>query len=147
MPRKIHGIGLKYRNGRLQFSDNRRTEADNTDVIIWYLENNSRVTSFQIIQKGGANVFKRPPYQSGDIWIGEVRDDVPYDSEFVYRVRYYREGDPTSYTTDPIISIKPHAFLPPPVIAPVLGVVIGVLASILYWHKKKTDFIHTTEKL
>jgi hypothetical protein len=87
----VHEIKIKkgHSDGTLTLSDGGSTRAKNKDLIIWTIKDGIEVTSIESInKKSGTEIFKNPAYSNGTIWTAEIKDDLPDDCEYEYKIAW-----------------------------------------------------------
>ena len=114
--------------GKLDLSDNGRTEAEKGRNIKWKTRSGSNVKSFEIkIKSDPDNIFSIRPNKDDNQWKAKIKDNaIPY-TECEYVIPWIdKDGYPHEH--DPKIAVKPTAFSPYGLILLLFSIVIGLFS-------------------
>ena len=125
------------KDGSLTLSDNYLI-SNRRDEIQWHLRNNPNVKSIEnIVQKGGTDIFDRPPYRQGNHWRADIKSNAGYFTVIEYKIQWTHD-DGSVLWSDPKIAVWPGFF--DNKVLTVLKVVVVALLTIfgykLFQHKK-----------
>lgn len=110
------------------------------DSIHWFINSGLGIAITSIAKKSGSDeIWQTPPRMQGNHWVGKIKSTADETQFYVYNIVWTKDGG--TYTHDPLISIRPsdlHHILKF-IVSAVPGLVIGLLASLIYWRQTKTE--------
>lgn len=147
----IHIVASNTSTGILTFDPPQsvHTRVRAGDTVKWHIRNGSGVDAIlNITGKGGSNeMWSQIPRQQGNHWEGVVSATAAESDYYVYLITWRRGSN--NYTHDPLISIRPSTLshVVDFVLKVCAGLVVGAVASFLYWRKMRMELKRENELL
>jgi len=93
-------------DGELDLSDRGNTKADKGSIILWQMNPQSNVDSFEIrIKTDPDDIFSTQPHKVGNQWKATIKTDAPDFAECEYAIPW-KDSNGNDFEHDPKIAVK-----------------------------------------